>query len=295
MLDRLLGRASLKARIADLQEELRHAERQLEAEQRRRSEAARDRQEAEERVNRLEDRIADLEGRLEREDGGESDIRFRRETTVRGERLRAILDRLYSFETGPEGALTAMLADDVPDLVRQEFGERASLLSRATPCLAVADDAGLVSVALSPPDPPEPFVTWADGFELDREWFLPTGDFAFALVRSDLFALGEYDGEEQTAFTGFSSDVMGDHSKGGFSQGRFERRRDDQIEAHLEDCWEAIDAREADRLYVVGQRTVLGEFAEDARQTAAVDATGDPEDALESAFRDFWTTRLYAI
>ena len=295
MLDRLLGRATLKAQIANLEEELRHAERQLEAEQRRRSEAARDRQEAEEQANRLEDRIADLEGRLEREDGGEPNLSFRQETTVRGERLRALLDRLDSLEAGPEGALTAMLTDDVPEPVRQEFGDRAPLLSRATPCLAVTDDAGLVSVALSPPDHPDPFVTWADGFELDREWFLPTGEFAFALVRSDLFALGEYDGDERVSFSGFSSDVMGDHSKGGFSQGRFERRRDDQIEAHLEECREAIDDREADRLYVVGQRTVLGKFTEDARRTAAVDATGDPEDALESAFRDFWTTRLYAI
>lgn len=295
MLDRLLGRATLKERIADLEEELRHAERQLEAEQRRRSEAARDRQEAEERVNRLEDRIADLEGKLDHADSDAADLRFRRKTTVRGERLRAILDRLDSFETGPEGALTAMLDENVPDLVQQAFGDRYPLLSRAVPCLVVTDDAGLVSAALSPPDPPESFATWSDGFELDREWFLPTGEFAFALVRSDRFALGEYDGDDRVSFRGLSSDVMGDHSKGGFSQGRFERRRDNQIDAHLEECQQAIDDREADRLYVVGQRTLLGEFADDARRTAAVDATGDPEEALDSAFRDFWTTRLYAI
>lgn len=294
MLDRLLGRASLQEEIADLQEELRHAERQLEAEGRRRSEAVRERQAAEERVNRLEDRIADLEGRLDGRDAGEADLDFRRETAVRGDRLRAVLDRLNSFETEPEGALTAMI-DDVPDLVREAFGDRAALLSRAAPCLAVTDDAGLVSAALAPPDPPEPFVAWADGFEVDREWFLPTGEFVFVLVRSDIFALGEYDGDERTTFEGFSSDVKSNHSKGGFSQGRFERRRDDQIDAHLDRCREAIESRDADRLYVAGERTVLGEFADEAVRTTAVDATGDPEDALDSAFHDFWTTRLYGL
>jgi peptide subunit release factor 1 (eRF1) len=294
MLDRLLGRASLQEEIADLQEELRHAERQLEAEGRRRSEAVRERQAAEERVNRLEDRIADLEGRLDGRDAGEADLDFRRETAVRGDRLRAVLDRLDSFETEPEGALTAMF-DDVPDPVREVFGDRAALVSRAAPCLAVTDDAGLVSAALAPPDPPEPFVAWADGFEVEREWFLPTGEFVFVLVRSDIFALGEYDGDERTAFEGFSSDVKSNHSKGGFSQGRFERRRDDQIDAHLDRCREAIESRDADRLYVAGERTVLGEFADEAVRTATVDATGDPEDALDSAFRDFWTTRLYGL
>ena len=294
MLDRLLGRASLRERIADLEEKLRHAERQLDAEKRRRSEAARDRQEAEERVNRLQDRIADLEGRLDRQDAGETVLDFRRETTVRGDRLREIIDRLASVETGPEGALTAMI-DDVPEPVREAFGDPAALLSRAAPCLAVTDDAGLVSAVLVPPDPPEPFVTWADGFEIEREWFLPTGEFAFALVRSDLFAFGEYDGDERVSFAGFSSDVMGNHSKGGFSQDRFERRRDDQIDAHLDRCRETIESRDVDRLYVTGERTVLGTFADEAVRTATVDATGDPEDALDSAFRDFWTTRLYAV
>ncbi|MCL7418681.1 MAG: hypothetical protein M8354_12705, partial [Halalkalicoccus sp.] len=117
--------------------------------------------------------------------------------------------------------------------------------------------------------------------------------FTFALVRSDLFAMGEYRGSERESFHAFESDVKGEHSKGGFSQGRFERRRDNQIAAHLEKCRDALTDRDADRLIVVGQRTLLTEF--DADATRAVDATGDPEDALEEAFRDFFTARLYRL
>lgn len=295
MLDQLLGRAALKERIADLEAELHHAERRRDAESERRSDAARARQEAEERVNRLEDRIADLEGQLDHRTEGDADLSFRSVESLHGDRTREVLERLVSFETGPEGALTAMIDGAVPDTVAEAFGDRAALLSRAEPCLAVADDAGLVSAALAPPLAPDAFVTWDDGFRLEPEWFVPTGSFAFALVRSDLFALGEYDGETRTSFTGFSSDVKSAHSKGGFSQGRFERRRDGQIDAHLDRCRDAIEDADPDRLLLVGERTVLGKVADLADHTRTVDASGDPEDALDAAFHDFWTTRLYGL
>ncbi len=110
-----------------------------------------------------------------------------------------------------------------------------------------------------------------------------------------MFAIGEYDGRERLSVTGFESDVKGDHSKGGFSQARFERIRDEQIADHLEKCHEEIAARDAERLYVVGQRTLLSEFRDAADVTEPVDATGKPRDALDDAFYEFWTTRLFRV
>ena len=295
MLDELLGRADLKDRIEELEEEKRHLERQLEAEQERRADAASGRQEAERRANRLEDRIADLEGTVERLEGEEGSLDYRRRERLRGERLDAVLDRLETVETDPEGALTAYVDDETPVAVRDAFGERATLIAEAAPCLAVTDDAGLVSAALSVPAPPGPFTEWGEGFRIDRSWFEPTGAFTLALVRSDLFAMGEYDGRERTAFHGFDSELKSQHSKGGFSQARFERLRDEQIDTHVDRCLEALDERTTDPLYVVGERTVLSGFSEVADVTATVDATGDPEPALEDAFRDFWTVRLRTI
>ncbi|WP_121820457.1 Vms1/Ankzf1 family peptidyl-tRNA hydrolase [Halostella salina] len=296
MLDELLGRAALKERIDELEEEKRHLERQLEAESERRADAVSARQDAEERVNRLEDRVAELEDRVERA-GGDDDaaLDYRGVEELRGDRLAAVLDRLASVDAGPEGALTAMVDGTVPDAVREVFGDRAPLVDRAGPCLAVTDDAGVVSAAFDPPVAPDTFAAWDDGFELDREWFLPTGRFAFAVVRADLFALGEYDGRERVATTAFESDVKGNHSKGGFSQARFERRRDEQVADHVERAEAALADRDADRLVLVGESTVLDDVDAEATATAAVDATGDPEDALEEAFYDFWTTTLYRI
>jgi peptide subunit release factor 1 (eRF1) len=295
MLDELLGRASLKDRIEELEGERDRLQEQLDAEERRRAEAARKRQDAEERVNRLEDRIAQLEGEIDRLGGDERHLSFRRTAELSGNRLDAVLDRLESVDAGPEGALSTMVADEPPDAVREAFGERAALIERAAPCLVYTDDAGLVAAALRPPIEPEPFVAWDETFRIDREWFRPTGRFAFALVRADRFAIGEYRGDDRLSFEGFESDVHGDHSKGGFSQARFERRRDEQIADHLDRCRAAIEGREADRLYVVGDRAAIDEFDDEADATATVDASGDPEAALSDAFDSFFTTRLYCL
>jgi peptide subunit release factor 1 (eRF1) len=294
MLDRVLGRASLKERIADLEEEKRHLERQLEAEEERRAEATTARQRAEERENRLEDRIEELEDRVDRLQSGEREAAFRAEERLRRDRLSEILDRLSTVQTGPEGVLTAYVDDEghVLEAVSTAFGDRAELVSRAAPCLAVADDAGLLSATLTVPDPPDPFAEWSDSVELERAWFEPTGSYSVALVRSDLFALGEYEGRERTAFHGFDSELKSQHSKGGFSQARFERLRDQQIDSHVERCRAAIEEVDPDRLYVVGEGSVIHEFEGVATVTSAVDATGDPEPALADAVESFWTVQL---
>ncbi|ELZ94081.1 hypothetical protein C440_10688 [Haloferax mucosum ATCC BAA-1512] len=317
MLDELLGRAELKARIAELEDERDALAGRLEGESDRRKDAVRARQDAEAEINRLEDRVTELEDRVERLSGDDDSLDFRGTDDLRGDRLREVLARLESVSTAPEGALTAVIDDDrsVPSSVESAFGDRASLVRRATPCIALTDDAGLVSVALSPPRLPEPFDAWADSFDLDSAWFHPTDATVVALVRADLFALGRYEDGGLQYVTGFESDVKSAHSKGGFSQARFERIRDDQIADHIDRCHEALDEYAGDiaerdanagydtntdadadsDLVVLGERTVLGEFRDRAGLTATVDASGDPEAALAEASREFWTTRLYRL
>ncbi|ELZ40510.1 Vms1/Ankzf1 family peptidyl-tRNA hydrolase [Halorubrum tebenquichense] len=302
MIDRLLGRAQLKERIEELEEEKRHLERRAEAEEERRSDAVADRQRAEERVNELEHRIESLEERLSRTEGTEESVEFRRVTDLRGARVADVLDRFRAVESDdPEGLLTAYVpdADALPATVAEWFGDRAALVRRAAPAVVLADDTGAVSAALTPPIEPDPFDRWDDAFRLPDAWFRPTGRFAFAVVRSDTFALGVYEGAERVGFEGFTSDVKSAHSKGGFSQGRFERRRDGQIDDHLDRANEALadvaEAEDVDRVIAVGERSVLGRVRDRADRTDVSDATGKPEAALDDAFRDFWRVRLRAL
>lgn len=297
MLDDLLGRTELKSEIEELEGQIERLESQLEAEERRRADAVTERQEAQRRANRMEDRIAELEDRVERLQSGESTVSFRREALLQGSRLDEILSRLDSFETGPEGALTAFVSDgrDLPRELRETLGERAALVSRAAPCMVVGDDSGLVGACLRPAVSPEPFVEWGERFAFERSWFQPRGRYTLALVRSDLFAMGTYQADERIAFHGFDSALKSQHSKGGFSQARFERLRDEQIDDHLKRCLAALEERDVDPLYVVGERSVLGEFMHIATETSAVDATGDPEQALREAYEEFWSISLRVL
>ncbi|MFD1642755.1 Vms1/Ankzf1 family peptidyl-tRNA hydrolase [Halohasta litorea] len=301
MLDELLGRAELKARIQELEEEKHHLERQLAAESERRSDAVADRQQAEQRVNKLEDKIIELEDRLDREADRETatDRTVRGTESLRGGRLAAVLDRLRSFQTGPEGALSAAVVDAeaaLPETVSEAAGDCGPLVRRAAPAIYYTDDAGLVSVALRPPITPEGFVDWAETFRVDESWFRPTGSLVFGVVRADVFAVGVYEDGDRTEFAGFESNVKSDHSKGGFSQGRFERIRNEQIDDHLDEARELlvdhIDRANPDRVILTGEQSVLQELSGLADHTASTDAGGKPEAALDHAMTDFWTTRL---
>ena len=297
MLDDLLGRTELKARIEELEEAKYHLAQERDAEAERRADAVTERQRAEERVNRLEDKVTELQDRVDRLQSGDPDRTFRTERALRGAQLAELLDRLTSVEAVPEGLLTAYVTDghDLPEPVRDAFGDLTPLVSRAAPCLAVTDDFGLFGACLSVPVAPDPFVEWADRVRLDRSWVEPAGEYTLALVRSDLFAMGVYEGRDRTAFHGFDSDLTSQHSKGGFSQSRFERLRDEQIANHLDRCLAALGERPAAPLYVVGERTVLDAFDDLADVTATVSATGPPEDALATAFDSFWTVRLRTV
>lgn len=295
MLDELLGRAALRDEISEREEAIERLEAQLAAEEDRRKEAVRDRQAADERSNRLEDRIADLEGQVDNLQSGEWSPRFRGRMEVSVNRMSTVLDWVQSFEYGEEEAYTAMVTETMPETIRDVFGDHAVLVDRAKPCLVLTDSLGVLSVALSPPVAPSPFESWDDSFTLDESWFLPRGEFAFALVRSDVFAYAEYDDHTPGYRTSFESDIRQNHSKGGFSQGRFERRRDEQIDAHLGEAAAVIADRDPDDLIVVGERTVIDAFEDEAMVLEAVDATGSPDDALATAFDSFWSTTLYQI
>jgi hypothetical protein len=121
----------------------------------------------------------------------------------------------------------------------------------------------------------------------------------FGVVRADVCAVGVYEDGDRTDFEGFESSIKSEHSKGGFSQSRFERIRNEQIDDHLADAEELIttmiDNADPDRVILTGEEAIIGELAGLADHTASTDAGGDPTDAIEHAFVDFWTARLVAI
>ncbi|MFB6186286.1 MAG: Vms1/Ankzf1 family peptidyl-tRNA hydrolase [Halobacteriaceae archaeon] len=110
---------------------------------------------------------------------------------------------------------------------------------------------------------------------------------------SNIFAVGRYEQGECTRIEGFNSNIDQKHSKGGFSQKRFERRREEQISDHLKEARELLDTFDQDTVILVGHHQLLSEF--DVDTTATVDVTGDPKEALREAHNEFWTVQLRVI
>lgn len=302
MLDRLLGRAELRAEVSTLENDLARCreerdrlEAQLDATDDRRRSAVSDYQSAREQINRLQDRIEQLEAERDRETSAAS-VSVRSRDRFSHRRMADLLSTLEPVRTTPEGAFTAMVTDDRPVATNEHFGDRAALVDRLAPCICLFDEFGLVEVALTPPWPPDPFETWSDRFSLEASWFIPTAPFTFAVVRSDLFAMGRYTDDGLSDIEGFESDVIGRHSKGGFSQARFERRREEQIDRHLEKCRSHLSSITDDRpLVLTGSSTVLDALDVPAAVRATVDASGAPADALDTAFEEFWTTDVVRL
>ncbi len=241
-----------------------------------------------------------MEDRLERAEAtDDAPPEFRGTETLRPGRRDEVLARLRSVETAPEGALSAFVPDGgaVPEAVASSLDGRVSLVRRAAPTLVYVDDAGLVACALDPPLAPDPFCEWRDGFRVEESWFRPAGRFAFGLARSDTFAVGVYEGDERVDLATVRTDVMDEHDKGGFSQARYERLREEQIDEHLDDCRDVLAdlPSDLDRVVLVGERGVVKRLAEYADHTAGSDATGKPTRALDDAFDDFWTATLRLV
>jgi len=232
MIDDLLGRTELKERIEELEDQIDALEGKLDAAERKRKNAVTEKQESDRRVNELESKVEELRDRLERAESEEEEYDFRLARTVRDDDLAEVLDLLETARSGAEALTTIHVAPD--DSVPDEFGtETTALLRRVeskTGLVAFGDDTGVVRAALVPPVAvDETRVEHAAEFVFDRSLFELSGTYAVAVVRSDEYAGGVYVDGERAGFSSRSTEVKSKHSKGGYSQGRFERARDEEV------------------------------------------------------------------
>lgn len=306
MFDDLLGKTALKDRIEELEDEVESLEKRLAAEERRRKDAVTEKQEADRRVNELEDKVEELRDRLERAQGDDDERRFRVARSVRGSELNGILELLDSARSGDEALTTVAVAPDdrVPDEFEAETTELLRHIDTSRGLVVFGDDAGVVRSALVPPlEVDETGVEYADRFVFDRPLFEIPRPFAVAVVRSDEYAGGVYD-DERLDFSTLSSDIMSKHSKGGFSQSRFERGRDEQVEEHVHEAVdrfeETLAGHDPETVFVAGDSRLVSRFADSLDVDAPVvqrtaDATGSGEQLLRRGYDSVRSARLYVV
>lgn len=256
----------LKDKISQLENEKQSWKNRFKSEKERRKKLSRKKQEAEEELNRLKDKLRNIETQSQEENVQEShEPEFE---SISFGKARDILRKLDSMESGEKDLVTVYAPEgldnleDLRGLKNSISAEQFSKLQELKGFVAFLDqDTGNTVLRISSFFDSkfvlEEFFDIAELLEFLRE------EKYWAVVSAGKTKVYREEAGEFEEVESLKSRVDREHSKGGFSQGRFERKRDEQIESHVKQVEEVLEGFEEDRLYLLGEKTLCKELPGD--------------------------------
>ena len=246
----------LQASIEEKDQKIEKLENMLKAEKDRRKKHTRQKQEAEEKINRLEDR---LEGLKEKEVTEKKEVSGVKNQNLELDSFLSSLEKLGSIKAEDSELLTVYSPgklsnhsriQDIKSTIPEEKLEE--LLNLEKLLIFYDPDLGL-SVFKSTPFYDERF-TVDKSFEVDELLNFVSQEKTWVLVsRGETRIYSEKNGEVEK-LEEVKSRVNSKHGKGGFSQGRFERKRDEQVDQHLDQVKEKL--KELENIYLLGEESL---------------------------------------
>lgn len=226
----------LQKEISELNEKLQRSKEKLEREKERAKKAVTEKQESDKELKRTKHKIESLEDRVEnlkeqtREGKRTKESRFlTREETL------ALLDELEGLKSDRSSLVTHYLEDP------EKVGDKEVLrvlrnIDSQTGYVYLRDQFKILNCILLPPFPVKSEFYREERLKLEKikEILNSELEICFISIHAGKSAVGLLEGREFRSFDLIKSQVKSKHSKGGFSQGRFERRRDEQIQKHLD-------------------------------------------------------------
>lgn len=243
----------LESRIKELEEENQSYRERFEAEKERRSKLSTEKQEAEEKLNRLEDK---LEG-LKKEDDTETE----EEEKIGSEEISfskaySFLKKIDTVRSDEEGLVTVYCPEKFSGFSEEKSlknsidREKFRVLQQRRSFVAFLDeDMGAWMLEARP--------FFQEKLEIGRRFdvsglvdFIESNKIWVLVSAGETKIFSEEQGEFEEVET-LKSRIEKKHSKGGFSQGRFERKREEQIQQHLDDVKDVLEGLDGD-LYLLG-------------------------------------------
>lgn len=302
LLDRILQRADLKQEtnklnkeIDELNSEIEELQDKLDKRTKEKKEAITNEQEAYRERNKLEDKVSQLQDKISNleEDDENPDWGFKNKR-IKGKNIENVYEILNNIEYDERVAITCNInkKNSIPELISNEDLNYDNISKND---LVLIGEYGLIRHAIDLPIKPKTVRHEERSFSIREDNFYPVGEITFGLLRSDIFALGLYDGWERKELRTIESNVNNNHSKGGFSQSRFENRRDEQINEHIDDVRDLIGEFDTETKIIVGEEQIIKQIEDSVNYTDTSGATGSPEDALSQAFNEFWNLEIKRI
>ncbi|MFO7793470.1 MAG: Vms1/Ankzf1 family peptidyl-tRNA hydrolase [Candidatus Nanohaloarchaea archaeon] len=242
----------LEASLKEKEDKIEKLENMLQAEKKRRKKHTREKQEAQEKVNRLEDQ---LEG-LEKSEEVEEDSKIKSES-LSFESFRSGLKKLDSISSENEDLITVyssgelsshselqQIKNSLPDKILRPLMNTDSLI------LFYDSDLGLTAFKVNS--------FYQEKFEVSKKFeveelldFISDRKQWAMVSRGDTKIYSEEDGKVEE-IEALQSRINRQHGKGGFSQGRFERKRDEQVQQHLDQVEDAL--KDLEKLHILGEK-----------------------------------------
>lgn len=244
----------LEQKLEELEEEKEKLENQYEAEKERRSKLSRKKQEAEEELNRLRDKLEGLKGQSEEakeeEKEGLKDIGF--------EHGYSLLKKLSTVRDEKEELVTVYCPgkftgfDRRKDLKNSVGKEAFNELSGRKSFTAFMDeDLGNWMIEMRPFFGEK--MSISDSFDVNDLLEFMESEKIWVLLSAGNTKIYREEGGEFEEVEHLKSRIEKQHSKGGFSQGRFERKREEQISQFMDEVKEFVEDLDGD-IYLLGEQ-----------------------------------------
>ncbi len=243
---------NLKEKIAELEEDNRKLSLQLEKRDEKTKKAVTTKQEAEREINEAQKRISTLEGELEKLKGEtKSELSFRFSVNFTGNRFEDVLFLLDSMRSKLSTLITIYLAKDrtlenipkdVFDLMESSSISHIEKINSSTGKVIFYDADNIVRLVVLPVFPIQD-----TEYVLDRRF--KTGPLKDSIHVEKILVINAHAGETFIGImeTGdfiehdlIRSSVMGKHSKGGWSQKRFQSLVEEDIKHHADKVRDAL-------------------------------------------------------
>lgn len=248
----------LEDRVEQLEEEKQSAESRFEAEKERRSKLSTEKQEAEKQLKKLRQKLENQEKPVEEDESEQNSGVSRKDLSF--EDAVAGIQRLKSVSSNNEDLVSVYCPEDLSELddlrgFRNSVkGKTVEKLEELESFISFTDEL-FIDVTLKT----RPFFQnkWAvgDSFDVERlEEFIEQDKIWIVVSAGDTRIIEESGGEVESV-ENVETRVDRKHSQGGFSQSRFERKRDEQIENHLDAVREAV---ESDNPLLLGEKKLCG-------------------------------------
>lgn len=266
----------MEEEIEELREDKQKAVERFQAEKERRSKLSTEKQEAERKINRLEDRIEGLKSDKEDE---EEKISHKDIQEISLEEARRGLELLSSVKVNSE-LFTVYSPESVTEiegfreLKNSLNADTMEILQKEQGFVAFTDENFLEIVLKT-----RPFHEgrWMREKEFQAEEILDfiSSEKTWIWVSAGRTKIVKEASGEIIDVEEIENRVDRKHSKGGFSQGRFERKRDRQISEHLDQVREHLDD---ENVFLVGEKSLCSQLEGD--YMGGMDSNRDLVDAL---------------